>query len=202
MLYEAVQCRLATRIGERYTQGAWWGTCAGEGVHYQSVDWPTQGIDDSWTPAHCDKCGLRFDEAQRVKRGAGTHSIWDTPSGELEPGCLYWANWLDHSDVDRDWPALDGSHPKPDDARCFHGWTNCEGLHLQAVCPNGGHWDIDSRASNCTLPDDQTHRCWIRHGDLPVITVDKSGLTCAAGAGSILAGDYHGFIQNGAFTAG
>ncbi len=30
--------------------------------------------------------------------------------------------------------------------------------------------------------------------------VDKNGLTCAAGAGSIQAGDYHGFLRDGEFT--
>lgn len=30
-----------------------------------------------------------------------------------------------------------------------------------------------------------------------MITVDKNGTTCAAGAGSISAGPYHGFLRNG-----
>jgi hypothetical protein len=77
-----------------------------------------------------------------------------------------------------------------------------DGDHLVVVCPNGYTWDIDSRASNCTMPYDYNHRCWVRHGDPPKITVDKNGVTCAAGAGSILAGDYHGFLQNGILTAG
>lgn len=64
----------------------------------------------------------------------------------------------------------------------------------------GGVWNIDSRGSNCTLPDDDEHRCWVRHGVPPEITVDKVGKTCAAGAGSILIGDYHGFLQNGYLT--
>jgi len=64
----------------------------------------------------------------------------------------------------------------------------------------GGMWNIDSRASNCTLPDDNEHRCWIRHGEPPNVTVDKNGNTCQAGAGSIQCGDYHGFLQNGVLT--
>ena len=66
--------------------------------------------------------------------------------------------------------------------------------------PNGREWDIDSRCSNCTLPDDRIHRCWVRHGEPPNIHVDKNGHTCSAGAGSILAGDYHGFLHNGELT--
>jgi lambda family phage portal protein len=51
----------------------------------------------------------------------------------------------------------------------------------------GGTWDIDGRASNCTRPDDDTHRCWVRHGDprTGVVHVDKDGDTCGAGSGSI-----------------
>lgn len=50
------------------------------------------------------------------------------------------------------------------------------------------------------MPDDAEHRCWIRHGEPPLITVDKNGLTCAAGAGSIQCRDYHGFLRDGSFT--
>ena len=81
-------------------------------------------------------------------------------------------------------------------------WNDCtdERGHLLVVCPSGQSWDIDSRASNCTMPDDRTHRCWVRHGEPPNLTVDKAGKTCAAGAGSIIAGSYHGFLRNGELT--
>ena len=69
--------------------------------------------------------------------------------------------------------------------------------HVLNVETPGGTWCIDSRARNCTMPDDKQHRCWVRHGEAPYITVDKNGLTCAAGAGSIMAGNYHGFLRNG-----
>lgn len=77
-----------------------------------------------------------------------------------------------------------------------------DGKFLSARTP-GGDWVIDSRASNCTMKDDNTHRCWIRHGD-PLtgqVTVDKNGLTCAAGGGSIDTGRWHGFLRNGEFVA-
>lgn len=62
----------------------------------------------------------------------------------------------------------------------------------------GGDWVIDSRCSNCTLPKDDTHKCWPRRGVAPAITVDKSfGNTCEAGGGSIISGDYHGFLRDG-----
>lgn len=64
----------------------------------------------------------------------------------------------------------------------------------------GGDWAIDSKASNCTKPDDNLHKCWCRHGEAPNFTVNKVGNTCAAGAGSIIIGKYHGFLRNGELT--
>lgn len=79
-------------------------------------------------------------------------------------------------------------------------WANCGGDHLHVVCPDGVHWDTNSRANNCTRKEDRTHRCWVLHGDprkgeLP--TVAKDGDTCSAGAGSIATSGYHGFLVNG-----
>jgi len=85
------------------------------------------------------------------------------------------------------------------DGKCSTHEPPCE-RHLHVVLPNDHWWDIDGRASNCTLKDDKAHRCWVRHGEPPTITVDKNGLTCSAGAGSIQADDYHGFLQNGSLT--
>ena len=89
------------------------------------------------------------------------------------------------------------------------GWDNCEGHHL--ICMVGGrtsgghaylhHWNIDGRASNCTMKDDRIHRCWVRHGDPAVpgqLHVDKVGKTCAAGAGSIAVPGFHGYLHRGA----
>ena len=61
----------------------------------------------------------------------------------------------------------------------------------------GGDWHIDGQASNCTKPEDNVHKCWCRHGEAPNFTVDKNGNTCNAGGGSILKGNYHGFLRNG-----
>lgn len=79
-------------------------------------------------------------------------------------------------------------------------WGGPDGLSLMVKCPNGAEWWIDGRASNCTMKDDDVHRCWVRHGTPPKITADKQGLTCQAGAGSIQAGNYHGFLRDGVFT--
>lgn len=70
--------------------------------------------------------------------------------------------------------------------------------HSLVVRTPGGDWLVDSRASNCTLPNDDVHKCWVRTGEPPNITVGKGGFTCAAGAGSILMSNgYHAFLQDG-----
>ncbi len=96
----------------------------------------------------------------------------------LEPGDMY---WFIHQP-----------------GKCYVRWTNCDGRHLVVVLPNGHHWDIDSRANNCTLPRDTVHRCWVRAGTPPSVSVGKSGgQTCGAGAGSIQSGQFHGFLDEG-----
>lgn len=86
-------------------------------------------------------------------------------------------------------------------------WDNDNEPHLYVMLPNRHIWDVDSRASNCTLPNDRLHRCWIRHGTPPLVTVERRGNpiggqggTCKAGANSIQMGDYHGFLRNGELT--
>lgn len=80
-------------------------------------------------------------------------------------------------------------------------WDNETDPHLIVCCPNGDDgvrdWDIDSRAKNCGLPSERLHRCWVRHGVAPLLTVDKNGVTCDAGAGSIALPKWHGFLTNG-----
>lgn len=99
----------------------------------------------------------------------------------LPPGAMYFADWY------------------PD---C---WKGVDGHALTVVCPGGKHWCIDSQANNCTMkedigPYDKHHRCWVRHGIPPNITVDKNGRTCKAGAGSIQTENYHGRLINGVFV--
>lgn len=101
--------------------------------------------------------------------------------------------------------ALDDAPPG---AMWYCDWMNRggpDGRCLAVKLPNGCEWIIDSRAQNCTMPNDKTHRCWVRHGEPPNVTVDKNGDTCAAGAGSIGMTNskgvhYHGFLKNGILT--
>ena len=150
---------------------------------------------DSRWPVKCASCAYEFVDADarqvsnlRVYADADGrefclpgHIFHDVPVAPA--GAMYWS-WWSH-----------GSH------FCFF-WDNCQDPrgHLNVVCPGGRIWDIDSRASNCKWKEDRSHRCWIKHGEAPMLTVDKAGKTCAAGAGSIVAGSYHGFLQNGALT--
>lgn len=77
-----------------------------------------------------------------------------------------------------------------------------DGQCLQVMTP-GGQAFIDARASNCGSPDEPLgenegeHFCWIRHGTAPNLTVDKTGRSCSAGAGSFVVGKWHGFLRDG-----
>lgn len=78
--------------------------------------------------------------------------------------------------------------------------SKSDGLCVVCRLPGGHNWYIDGRASNCTLPEDRKHRCWVRHGTVgEPVTVDKDGRTCRAGAGSIRVDDiqFHAYLRNG-----
>ncbi|KQV66654.1 hypothetical protein [Caulobacter sp. Root343] len=81
-------------------------------------------------------------------------------------------------------------------------WVGPDGRSLVCRLPDGSVWMIDSRASNCTMPDDDVHKCWVRHGrpEDGDLHVDKAGHTCAAGAGSIATPTWHGFLHHGQLT--
>ena len=75
-----------------------------------------------------------------------------------------------------------------------------DGRSIMVRLPDGHDWCVDARASNCTLPKDDEHRCWLRTGELPRITVGKFApgqRTCSAGAGSIATPKWHGFLRDG-----
>lgn len=134
--------------------------------------------DPRW-PTHCP-CGYAFtddDYWQTWTESVFTHGGKEYFLREPVPGMMYDADWLhDHKD-----------------------WVGPDGRSLHVICPDGHGWCIDSRASNCTMKDDHEHKCWVRHGEPPLITVDKAGKTCKAGAGSIQTPTYHGHLTNGRF---
>lgn len=76
-----------------------------------------------------------------------------------------------------------------------------DGQGVYCVLPDGQHWYIDGRANNCDMPNDNEHRCWIRHGGFgEAVTVDKNGKTCGAGGGSIQTSKFHGHLKNGVLS--
>lgn len=153
------------------------------------TDWPGSSgdhpdvipHDDPRWPQECEKCGEPFqldDEWQlnvrQLYSGAPDgrlYNLWDAPVG-----AMWDAHWMS------DW------RRGPD------------GLCLVVRTP-GGDWTVDGEASNCTRKG-EPHQCWVRHGDPRTgdVHVDKDGDTCAAGAGSIAIGSYHGFLRNGHLT--
>lgn len=140
---------------------------------------PVPNHSDSRWPNQC-ACGYVFQESDEWQRF--TDEIYRrADTGEevylrdAPPGAMWYAWWADQFQVP-------------------------QGEHNLAVKTPGGEWQIDSQSSNCTMPDDrrqERHHCWIRHGEPPNITVDKNGVTCSAGAGSIQANHWHGFLRNG-----
>ena len=147
--------------------------------------WPAD--DDPIWPAACDHCGATFTDAN-ASRSSGSRAIMKrADTGEEMPDKLPVGAVFEN-----DWVADIASYRRGPDGRV-----------LIVVTP-GGHWEIDSRASNCTMPQENEHRCWVRHGrpEDGTLHVDKNGHTCAAGAGSIVCGNYHGFLHNGHLTDG
>lgn len=139
-------------------------------------------------PTTCEYCGVDF-SAQTWYRSSGFEHLYRRKdTGEelllrnVKPGALYFAPWLDQMFT-------------PQREHC-----------INAVLPDGSTWTIDSQANNCTIPDDraqQQHHCWViePNSDLDHLTVSKVGATCAAGAGSIMTPQWHGFLRNGVFVS-
>jgi len=141
--------------------------------------------DDRW-PTKCEHCDYTFvDEDQwqlnpdRLHESSADHKPMTLH--EAPPGAMWYADWY---------------HFRGPDDRC-----------LVVRCPNGMDWIIDSRASNCTKPNDKEHNCWYRTGEPPNVTiVHPHKKSCSAGAGSIGIGSkdkyYHGFLRGGKLTNG
>lgn len=156
--------------------------------------------DPRW-PKRC-ACGYRFTAADHWQ--ANTDLLYTGhPSGarhtlrNAPAGAMWDADWLDHE-----------------------AWRGPDDIALMVKTP-GGDWNVDGEASNCTRTQygpkkirgilhqkvwlGRTHYCWIRTGDPrqpATLHVDKGkpGESCAAGAGSIAIGSYHGFLHHGHLT--
>lgn len=152
---------------------------------YAAADFPWDAF-----PTVCESCGREMNSPERqifldeiyvARTGPLAGQEW--VRRELPVGAMWNIDW--YSDI-------------PD-------WCGADGLAVMVVVP-GGEWHVDSRANNCTKPDDKRHRCWVRHGDprTGYLHVDKDGTaeqpTCDAGAGSIwmnAPNGWHGFLYRG-----
>jgi hypothetical protein len=138
------------------------------------------GSEFSGWPTTC-KCGYSFTESDECQ--LFVQSLFRrADNGEMitlrdaPPGAMWYAKWMPENMY----------------------WDNKKDMdHLMVRLPDGTDWCVDSRANNCTLPDDRLHRCWVRSGIPPNVTVGKDGVTCSAGAGSIQSPKWHGYLRKG-----
>ena len=129
-------------------------------------------------PTHC-ACGYEFLEADE----------WD----------LFSSHIYRRVDTGEEMTLRDAPDGAMWDATWFHDcpqWCGDDGKSIMCRVPTNHDWNIDSQCSHCTRPH-EPHKCWVRHGVPPNLTVDKAGDTCAAGAGSILTSTWHGFLRAG-----
>lgn len=162
----------------------------------RSLDFvPTTPHDDPRWPTHCHTCDYVFTD--------------DDAYQDFQD--LVYVNPVTHDEYVLHRVAdSDGLRPAAPPGAMWNAWWMTYNLGDDGIClvvrlPNGRDWLVDSRASNCTMPDDTVHKCWVREGDPrnpSTLSVGKTGVTCAAGAGSIQADDYHGFLTNGQLTPG
>lgn len=142
---------------------------------------PKLALDDPRWPKACSKCGYTFDKNDYE---VFQDVLYRFPDGsqktqrEFPIGTMWNAWWYND----------------------LKGLAGPDGQSICVRLPGNHDWLIDGPASNCTMPNDNVHKCWVRHGTPPNITVDKNGHTCGAGAGSILVPGYHGFLRNGELT--
>lgn len=164
-------CDTCNNVGKRVVVGR------GISSDFENIPWEDE------PPVPCEKCGNSSSFSsrgsikiyRRIDTGEEITKLTD------HPGACY-------EDPDGAW-----------DSKARNKRFGYDGKALVVILPNGSSWYIDSRASNCTRPEDNSHRCWVRHGS-PLdgtLHVDKNGDTCQAGAGSIISGDFHGFLHSG-----
>lgn len=151
---------------------------------------PSYDEDDPRWPTRCDHCSHEFTPGDRKQTWQLT-VFRRTDTGELR---------FIHSNPNVAAPGIPIAEPGGCwDASWIPYWRGADGLCVVVRLPDMHDWTVDSRAANCGRPDDDVHRCWVRHGDPREcrLTVDKDGDTCSAGAGSIASGGWHGFLRDG-----
>lgn len=159
--------------------------------------------DDPRWPATCSKCDYRFlDSDERQNWSELIYRVTFSPRADVQVGQEY----VIHQNPDVSADAVGAPMALP--GATWDAWwyrrEGPDGITLMVLLPNRREWNVDSEASNCTRKGDLSHYCWVRDGDPRQcnVTAGKDGDTCSAGAGSIQAGDYHGFLRNGVLSAG
>lgn len=183
-----------------------WNTIGGKVEDYAEDRWPTacekcgELVPAIVPPIPCD-CGIvgcTRAAPDNPRRQVFRERLYRAPDSSLRDarhlldGDMFFSTWKHCHDTD---PTVCS----------FDGWTNCDGRHLIVCVPNPTNphspveWDVDSRANNCTMRDDNLHRCWVRTGvpGVEPVTAGKSGNTCSAGGGSIQTHSWHGMFQDG-----
>lgn len=157
--------------------------------HYQ--DREVAAFTTDQPPIACDQCDAQarcWSASQETEyRRPDTGETWRR-TRDLPPGACY--EHPKHDGEYRNWISEKGG---------IISRAGRDGRVLCVVLPDGQPWTIDSRANNCTLPNDDKHWCWVREGrpEDGTLNVSKAGRTCSAGAGSIATSRYHGFLRHG-----
>lgn len=160
----------------------------------------TGNVQTERTSYYCEQCKEEhsYNSDKDEWRRLDTGETFFSHSFDLPAGAMYWWEcWDVHTDeAGKEIARYKGNGH----------WNNDDGRHLIVQLPGRAtdgsvgmshRWDVDSRCSNCTLPDDRMHRCWIRTGEPPRVSAGKAGYTCSAGAGSIRIEWWHGFLVDG-----
>jgi hypothetical protein len=196
------------------------GCCGGAGYHSSMLftrllgegEAPRTTPEDPRWPVKCERCDYTFtgedarqDFTQKVFRRADTGEQMELRAAPV--GAMWFNAWMEQ------WPQRcgpDGRYlvvrtPGGDwevDSRCSNCDSPCSGCgqpyhaHAGGLCRLLAPGEAYDREKHY-YRDARPHKCWVRHGAAPDITVDKAGVTCGAGAGSIMCGNYHGFLRGG-----
>jgi hypothetical protein len=166
-------------------------------------------VDDPRWPTQCT-CGYKFQDnaskrywPQRLYRSSADgslHTLRDAPIG-----AMWHVDYTGHTGPDGKCLVvrIHGRHDWMVDSRASNCDSPCKhcGIpyhsHKPETCTNPGTGPAYTVGSyEDSRPE---HRCWVRHGDAKTgaVHVDKSGVTCNAGGGSIVVPGFHGFLHNG-----
>lgn len=177
--------------------------------------------DDHRWPTKCDNCDYRFIE-QDQKQVFQEHVYRRVDTGEefglrhAPVGAMWDAWWYGKKRLYPDGIHLMVKLPNDHEWSVDHHASNCDSpcknckqprsIHKYDRCPgyeDMNHNDKQYRKQSFvdTRPE---HSCWVRHGDpkTGIVTVDKNGNSCGAGAGGIRYDDLYMFLRDGYIVNG